>query len=195
MAKKISINIGASSVAYKRCDQANINPLRVLTSYSEETPWMTSTQEDVSEIYGWVSLMAIFVVGSLTLIANFKSIQKYFFKVYQPVGDPTDQKFCEQDDGDVIDAYIPQLNLPGFSFPTLLCNVDGLDSGLIGWSDPDNSYDTHNMVFDVPKTANDIEVKRSFVEGDSTQGVDESRVDVDLFSTVHYWAPEPTQKL
>jgi hypothetical protein len=37
--------------------------------------------------------------------------------------------------------YVPQIKLKAFPFPFLACNIDTLDQGYIGWSDPSNSYD------------------------------------------------------
>lgn len=50
-----------------------------------------------------------------------------------------------------INAYVPQQVVPGYIFPFLLCDVDEVDHTLIGWADPYSSYDSHNIIFDVPK--------------------------------------------
>lgn len=35
-------------------------------------------------------------------------------------------------------------------YPLLACDIDHIPQTLIGWNDKDNSYDVHNMIFDVP---------------------------------------------
>lgn len=54
-------------------------------------------------------------------------------------------------------GYVPQLVVSGFNFPLITCNVDDIDVGLIGWSDPNGqeekehlNYDKHNLIYDVP---------------------------------------------
>mmetsp|Transcript_9090 Transcript_9090/g.13350 ORF Transcript_9090/g.13350 Transcript_9090/m.13350 type:complete len:127 (+) Transcript_9090:122-502(+) len=47
--------------------------------------------------------------------------------------------------------YVPEVVVPGYAFPFLLCDIDNIDQDSIGWSDPYSSYDAHNIVFDVVK--------------------------------------------
>ena len=38
----------------------------------------------------------------------------------------------------------------GHPFPFLICDIDDIDQGLIGWNDPTRSYDYYNLIFDIP---------------------------------------------
>eukprot|EP00566_Odontella_aurita_P015796 CAMPEP_0113596990 /NCGR_PEP_ID=MMETSP0015_2-20120614/40688_1 /TAXON_ID=2838 /ORGANISM="Odontella" /LENGTH=277 /DNA_ID=CAMNT_0000504657 /DNA_START=101 /DNA_END=934 /DNA_ORIENTATION=- /assembly_acc=CAM_ASM_000160 len=115
--------------------------------------WMTSetweppgNQESLTKIYGWSSVVALavyvaFVFGG-SVISN---VLLLFRGSYS-----TNTKDSKIDFSTVqeIFAYVPQLDFP--PFPMLACDVDDIDQNLIGWNDPHGSYDTHNLIFDVP---------------------------------------------
>lgn len=110
--------------------------------------WMSNSQELLTTIYGWSSvgvLIAFFVYyfGSATL--NF--LLSWFKGVYNPGGQDQHIDFSSNLE---IFAYVPQIKLSALPFPLLACDIDALDQGLIGWNDPSQSYDLHNMIFDVP---------------------------------------------
>lgn len=46
-------------------------------------------------------------------------------------------------------GYIPQVKIPGFAFPLLICDINDIDTRLIGWKNPRESYEHHSMIFDV----------------------------------------------
>ena len=47
-------------------------------------------------------------------------------------------------------GYIPQVSLPGFLYPQLICEVDSNQWDLVGWVDPNNrDYRYHNLIYDV----------------------------------------------
>ena len=47
-------------------------------------------------------------------------------------------------------AYVPQIKRTSQPFPFLVCDIDDIDQGLIGWNDPSHSYDFYNLIFDIP---------------------------------------------
>jgi len=47
-------------------------------------------------------------------------------------------------------AYVPQIKRVSQPFPYLVCDIDDIDQGLVGWNDPAHSYDFYNLIFDVP---------------------------------------------
>lgn len=49
-----------------------------------------------------------------------------------------------------ISVYVPFVRIRTFPYPLLACDIDDIPQTLIGWNDKDNSYDVHNMIFDVP---------------------------------------------
>jgi hypothetical protein len=67
-------------------------------------------------------------------------------------------------------AYVPQVRLASDPFPVLLCDVSGIDHELIGWEDPDQSYEKHSAIYDLPGLK------------------DES-----IFSVIQHWPPPPDE--
>jgi hypothetical protein len=45
---------------------------------------------------------------------------------------------------------VPQIKRNGQPFPFLICDIDEIDQGLVGWTDPLHSYDYYNLIFDMP---------------------------------------------
>ena len=84
------------------------------------------------------------------------------------MGKATDFRFSNVKE---IFGYIPQMQVPGYLFPFVLCDVTSIDKQLIGWSAFDDSFDSYNLIFDV---------------GDD-------RKKHHLFSTVKSWTPEPEE--
>ncbi len=77
------------------------------------------------------------------------------FCCFQPRGDPTDVGFSEVEEklGYGIFAFIPQISLPQFEYPLLLCDVSKIDQNRIGWEDTVNGMDAHNLIYDIPGLA------------------------------------------
>ena len=70
---------------------------------------------------------------------------------HQPDGNPVHKDFSELEK---INGYLPQVRVPGYAFPLLMCDIDDVGVDLIGWEDhfnPQNAYDMNNMIFDVPR--------------------------------------------
>ena len=72
-----------------------------------------------------------------------------------------------------IAAYVPQVKVPGFTYPFLLCNENHINPDHVGWNDPKEvGYISQNMINDV----------KSVLDKRGTDH-DESTIDA-LFSTV-----------
>lgn len=110
--------------------------------------WMPGSQEDLTAVYGWTALfvaIGFVVVFFGTAIRNF--VLSYFKGVHEPSGQNQNIDFsCNSE----ISIYIPQIKKTGLPFPFLACDIDSIDQALIGFNDPHNSYDYHNLIFDVP---------------------------------------------
>jgi len=189
-------NIAEDSSIYKYCsqDMMRFSPpaFPAVPKFQEDgSKWMNDTQEGFSAVYGWFSFAALFAIGFSIISSNLFAFRSYFFKVYKPRGNATDLQFSKEEG---INGYIPQIKLPGYAFPLLTTNTDHLIPDMIGWADPNKSYDHHNMVFDVPKIAKEIAKKRS--EDDEAKGEQkhEQLLSVGLFSIVRYWAPSEIEK-
>jgi hypothetical protein len=53
-----------------------------------------------------------------------------------------------------LSGYIPQVQVPGFVYPLLATDINGVDSDLIGWQDRRQGYDPHNLIHDVQHITN-----------------------------------------
>ena len=90
-------------------------------------------------------------------------------------------------------AYVPQIKIGGYAYPILLCDVDRIDDGYVGWNDPYKGYDHHNMIFDVPKVAEAKKITRAakeLVEDTTGEEVDSTLAGHGLFSFVDVWKPD-----
>lgn len=135
------------------------------------TAWMDESQETLTGIYGWtsvVALVAFVVIFFGSAITRF--FLSWFQGVYRPQGQNQNIDFSSDPD---IDAFVPQVRAGGFPFPFLACDVEGVDEvsygmppsiandastplsrfpsrvtfqSLIGWKDPSHPFDYHNLV-------------------------------------------------
>lgn len=181
--------------------------------------WMTDGQERLTRLYGWTcfTLLIVYCVVVLgnKVISTVLSLVKGVYKVWscsacsfpfpehlvltfpsvsfaqmQPKGGDQHKDFSS---GVGIETfgYIPQLVVPGFHFPLLVCDVDGIDVKLIGWKDPNKrdrddehrSYDDHNLIFDVPNES----VSRSRNKKETRSG---QRTVPRIFSVVKHYPPK-----
>jgi len=114
---------------------------------SEGLKWMTNSQENFSRLYGWTSLVILCIVSAIIVYSSIgKYLYSLFFKTYKPDGKATKIQFDEVVN---MKGYIPQVKIPGFAFPFLICDINDIDARLIGWKNPRESYEYHNMIFDV----------------------------------------------
>jgi len=73
-------------------------------------------------------------------------------------------------------AYVPQVTIPGFTFPFLLCDTKDIQFDHIGWHDPHHGFDVHDLTKDVPAILAARNIKR---DGKSDDGL--------MFSIVKEW--------
>ena len=84
----------------------------------------------------------------------------------QPEGDSQHIDFSSNPE---IFAYVPQIKQIGQPFPYLVCDIDDIDQGLIGWNDSSRSYDFYNLIFDIPhKTLRRTEILEGNTRGVTT---------------------------
>ena len=104
--------------------------------------------------------------------------------------EPSGVKFS---DATEIYAYVPQIKIGGYAYPLLLCDVDKIDDGYVGWNDPYKGYDPHNMIFDVPKVAEAKKITRAakeLIEDTTGEEIDSTLAGHGLFSFVDVWTTE-----
>lgn len=123
-------------------------PIPSRAQLSSEFRWMTNEQEDLSTIYGYTSLAVLIAFVVFAFGGSIINFIVHFFKgTYRPAGADQMIDFSSVPE---IDGYVPQIQVSSSFFPLLACDVDDIDSSLIGWNDPGASYDEYNLIFDVP---------------------------------------------
>ena len=159
--------VGTASEGYYFCDQQYIGfpPTPSKQNYPQQ--WMTLGQENLTKIFGTfcVVVVAIYLVYAL-LRSSVKLFLSFVTGVYEPKG--TDQrKDFSSSLGIESFGYIPSLEVAGFSFPFLACNIDDIDVRLIKWKDPNHrkedahrQYDEHNLIYYVSRERRDAVFSR-----------------------------------
>mmetsp|Transcript_8946 Transcript_8946/g.9816 ORF Transcript_8946/g.9816 Transcript_8946/m.9816 type:complete len:380 (-) Transcript_8946:176-1315(-) len=149
-----SVEVTENDSIYESCGQNLMHNLvypPTAASQPDSTKWMNASQETFSTMYGWTMiLITVSVIVTVIYWTLSKSIRSLFCRGYQPVGEPTPDRFS---DVPSINGYIPQVKVPGYQFPFLVCDIDTINEGLMGWKDPYNSYDFWNLIYDIPEVA------------------------------------------
>jgi len=107
--------------------------------------WMTDEQEQLTGIYGWVSVGVLGLVGLTFLYRIVRTLQDIFSASYKPDGDVQGQSFSEVE---TISSYIPQVISNHFSHPLLAVNIDYVSESIFDWSDPLRSHSYYDMTRD-----------------------------------------------
>ena len=161
---------------YKFCNQAMFDrsSFPALPEFQPEgQKWMTHDQEILATLFGWGSVGVIVIVG-ITFLEYF--IRKRVLPLFIPI---FSVRLCHQisslvthclicsicnynqaqeespnarrfSDVHTIYAYVPQVEIPGYAYPALLCDIDDSYYDLVGWNDPNYiGYDKYNMIYDV----------------------------------------------
>jgi hypothetical protein len=120
--------------------------------------WMTSSQERLTGIFGIFCVVMVAIYGFYALFSPVVKLTLSLVKgVYEPKGIDQRKDFSS---GVGIETfgYIPSLEVNGFHFPFLACDIDDIDVRLIEWKDPNHEdesahrqYDEHNLIFDVSR--------------------------------------------
>ena len=69
---------------------------------------------------------------------------------FQPRGEDQNINFSSNQD---ISCYIPQFVSKEFSYPLIASCVDGVDTGLFEWKDPDKPHEFYNIIQDAKEIA------------------------------------------
>lgn len=174
----------SDSSAYKFCNQdlarfrPDAYPPTPRKGGGIQYDWMSPLQIQFAPYFAWTCVAMLSLVCATVFYKIVKNnIFPLFCNWYSPVGKATDFKFSNVKE---IFGYVPQMQVPGYLFPFVLCDVDSIDKQLIGWSAYDDSFDSYNLIFDVPKVCEDMAKKREGEDGEKHY----------LFSTVKSWTPE-----
>lgn len=190
--------------SYKFCDQ---NILRKITFpptpanlLSTSDDWLSDNRKTMAISLGWFMVLTVAIIIFTIALKTVVQFIKYLFFANNKMKEMTEEKKSELEklrfcDIDEIKAYVPQITIDGYTFPFLLCDVDGIDEEMIGWSNPENpenNYDNHNIIFDIPKVAEKKNAMRELRSIASTTNPEDENDIAPLFSIVKSW--EPTEK-
>lgn len=185
--------VTATNELFYFCDQETIG-FPPIPSETGDDKWMTDGQKDLTRIYGWTCFVLLILYVVLVLGQRIVSAALSLVKgVYKSSGTNQNKDFSSGIGLECF-GYIPQLEVPGFHFPLLICNIDGIDVKLIGWKDPNSqnnvdvhkSFDTHNLIFDVP---HENLHRARYVSADHSK-LREGEEDRPIFSVVKHYPPE-----
>eukprot|EP00591_Stephanopyxis_turris_P014023 CAMPEP_0195533256 /NCGR_PEP_ID=MMETSP0794_2-20130614/40124_1 /TAXON_ID=515487 /ORGANISM="Stephanopyxis turris, Strain CCMP 815" /LENGTH=273 /DNA_ID=CAMNT_0040665717 /DNA_START=565 /DNA_END=1386 /DNA_ORIENTATION=+ len=197
---KGSLNItNGTPTTYCNQDANNsLRPHNLLLQFGEGD-WMTDEQKTLTKIYHYSSVL-VFYVWAVVLfgLLAFRWIMSFIRGGYKPNGEDQEIDFsCVPD----ISGYVPQLGVGFSAFPLLICDIDEIDSRLVGWKDKSKSYDFYNIIYDIPyegmkrtrnKNVTNEEIKPYLgtqqIEIDNREA--STRTDTKpMFSIVKHWPP------
>jgi len=195
-------NLEASNEGFYFCNQ-ELNYFPPVPEEIKGTDkWMTESQEQLTTVYGWtvVAFLVLYIVMVLGRRIILTAIS-FVRGVYEPSGYNQHKDFSSGIGLETF-GYIPQLEVPGFHFPLLACNIDDIDVKLIGWKDPNcgdenegdehRNYDSHNLIFDVPHAET---LHRSRHEATQVKSIPHGgKKGRPIFSIVKQYPPEWVQR-
>eukprot|EP00814_Leptocylindrus_danicus_P011095 CAMPEP_0116013814 /NCGR_PEP_ID=MMETSP0321-20121206/5937_1 /TAXON_ID=163516 /ORGANISM="Leptocylindrus danicus var. danicus, Strain B650" /LENGTH=226 /DNA_ID=CAMNT_0003483409 /DNA_START=253 /DNA_END=930 /DNA_ORIENTATION=+ len=126
---------------------SGIFPAQVSEPDGLENP-MSDDQRILIKVFAFMNVivMSIYILWYL-LVALVRQAKSLVKGAYEPPGQVQNIDFSSVNE---IFGYVPQAKLPEFDHPLLLCDVDEVDHGLIGYDLRNQSYDRYNIIYDVP---------------------------------------------
>eukprot|EP00591_Stephanopyxis_turris_P011862 CAMPEP_0195512972 /NCGR_PEP_ID=MMETSP0794_2-20130614/4743_1 /TAXON_ID=515487 /ORGANISM="Stephanopyxis turris, Strain CCMP 815" /LENGTH=976 /DNA_ID=CAMNT_0040640871 /DNA_START=140 /DNA_END=3070 /DNA_ORIENTATION=+ len=153
--------------------------------------WMSDGQAKLAGLCTWTSMvfLAIFVINLLW------KFSKYVSSTVNGFEPGTEERHIDFGTlellGQEISLYVPQIRMPGFNYPLLMCSIDNINDEHVGWRDLDRGFDEHNLIFDVDeinpldrKRGGEIGSNKETKEGDILPKV---KVTNPVFSIVKEW--------
>jgi len=158
--ERFNISITSDDITHTFCNQKfsrrSFLPLRYYQS--EGDTYVTDSQESFSTFYRWVCVtVLLLVIVTLFFKAAINFVVALFCERCQPSAEVMNDTFSDIPERV---GYVPNVNVLGYNFPFLICNIDNIDESLVGWCDPKKSYDRNNMIFDVPAVASAVIINR-----------------------------------
>jgi len=110
----------------------------------EGSEWMNDSQRIFASIYGWSCVVVCLLVGATMFLKTlYNCFSSLFCSGYKPSGEPRQKRFSEVPE---LFGYIPQIQVPGYTFPLILCDLLNVDSDLVGWKDMRVTHGSHNII-------------------------------------------------
>lgn len=132
----VEISIEKDDGVYKYCNQNFAGrgnwdfPFLPSRQEGREGTWMTSTQEQISTVFAWVSVGVICTVLLWFLFKLGTVFQDSYYGSYDPVGEDKKINFS---DVEHISSYIPQVKTNIFAYPLVVCDTKTLERSLFDW--------------------------------------------------------------
>jgi len=140
-----SITIESAGEAYQFCSKEIFFKEGSFPPLPSGHEWLDRSQRTFTRAFAWTFVVVLSTV-LLTFIYYLSKacIYPLFCSSKKSKADASLIKFSENPE---IYGYVPQVKIPGFAFPFLLCSLKDIDNDLVGWKDPDDtSYDSHNLI-------------------------------------------------
>uniref|UniRef100_A0A7S3QEB8 CSC1/OSCA1-like cytosolic domain-containing protein n=1 Tax=Chaetoceros debilis TaxID=122233 RepID=A0A7S3QEB8_9STRA len=170
------VELTEDSSEYFFCNQNILRkfqfPPTPMNFLEDTSDWISARRETTANTLAWFMIVSVviiaFTIGLHTIVKVFKHLFWMDYKMEKMTEEErTNLEKCRFCDLDEIKLYVPQTKIDGYMFPFLLCDVDEIDDQMIGWSDPDSDYDTHNIIFDIPQIAEKKSASRELSTDDA----------------------------
>lgn len=116
--------------------------------------WMTVEQEQLTGIYGWVSVGVVGLIGLFFLYRMLLSVKHLFDTSHKSTGNIRGRSFSQVK---AISTYVPQVHSNLFTHPLLAVNIDRIDESTFDWSDPERSHSYYDLTRDAEQLMKDDE--------------------------------------
>jgi len=141
------------------------------TEQPSDAMWMTAEQEQLTMLYGWISVGVLSLVGALFLYCFLKAVRKQFSMSYSVRFSLSQSSFVANSTSTIslicfskaignkdqrvpfseskhMTSYIPQALSDQFTHPLLAVNIDEIGTELFDWNDLDRSHSYYDMTRD-----------------------------------------------
>lgn len=175
-AGEVTVNVESDYSIYRACNQDFL-------SYSpavfpplprfQEGQWMSDGQETITRLHAWTS--AIIIGVAIFYVLFFSELRGRVVSIFKSTYEPSGSIYgtdLSDVPGDTFEAYVPQVQVKGFSFPLITCDIRGIHQRFIGWKDEDGDHAEHVLFDDLPKV----------VTGNNKKPI---------FSIIKHWDPPP----
>lgn len=205
-----SVLVSDGHSEYKFCEQNSIRsipfPPTPTNLVGLTSDWMSTKREPTAYNLALCMLVSLVVIGASLLVNTVVRGYNILFGVESSIESMSEEERIDLEAVrfshiDEIHAYIPQIKIEGYLFPFLLCDVDYINEDMIGWDDPDTHYDAYNLIYDIPRLAQQKSKERTlhrlgeFVSDENNDGeLDDDGNNAPIFSIAKSWTPYENKK-
>jgi hypothetical protein len=132
--------------------------------------WMTDEQSTGTDVFGWTVVAIIGLVAGFFVWTWLGSLMSLFYGSYESRGEDQGINFSDVASASV---YVPQVASPVYAYPLLACNIDGIDTDLLDWTDPDRPFSFYDLTKDAEVLLQGMDISHNVT-----------------FSQIKHWPPE-----